>query len=166
MSETISLDFIGQRLLAMQSQLNAQQIELELARKELGRFAGAMITREMLNEVVQVLAGRIGSFEALMDARMIQVEGRMGQVEGRMDRLAERMDRLEARIGGLEVRIGGLEERIGGLEERIGGLEERIGRLETTVENGIAGLHRSNQDVIQLLTRVLAQRPEEIGRSC
>ncbi len=159
MSETISLDFIGQRLLAMQSQLNAQQIELELARKELGRFAGAMITREMLNEVVQVLAGRIGSFEALMDARMIQVEGRMGQVEGRMDRLAERMDRLEARIGGLEVRIGGLEERIGGLEER-------IGRLETTVENGIAGLHRSNQDVIQLLTRVLAQRPEEIGRSC
>ncbi|MGO9305044.1 MAG: hypothetical protein ACLP3R_15335 [Candidatus Korobacteraceae bacterium] len=131
MSETISLDFIGQRLLGMQSQLNAQQIEIELARKELARFAGAMITREMLSEVVQVLAGRIGSFEALIDTRMTQVEGRMDRLEGRMDRL-----------------------------------EARIGRLETTVENGIAELHRSNQDVIQLLTRVLAQRPEEIGRSC
>jgi hypothetical protein len=124
MSETGSLEFIGQRLLAIQSLLNARQIEIELARKELARFAGAMITREMLSEVVQVLAGRIGTFEALIDTRMIQVEGRM--------------DRLEARIG----------------------------RLETTVENGIAGLHRSNQDLIQLLARVLAQRPEEIGRSC
>ena len=124
MSETGSLEFIGQLLLAIQSLLNARQIEIELARKELARFAGAMITREMLSEVVQVLAGRIGTFEALIDTRMIQVEGRM--------------DRLEARIG----------------------------RLETTVENGIAGLHRSNQDLIQLLARVLAQRPEEIGRSC
>jgi hypothetical protein len=124
MSETGSLEFIGQRLLAIQSLLNARQIEIELARKELARFAWAMITREMLSEVVQVLAGRIGTFEALIDTRMIQVEGRM--------------DRLEARIG----------------------------RLETTVENGIAGLHRSNQDLIQLLARVLAQRPEEIGRSC
>ena len=145
MSETDSLEFIGQRLLAIQSLLDARQIEIELTRKELARIAGAMITREMLSEVVQVLAGRIGSFEALIDTRMIQVTGRMGQVEGRMDRLVERMDRLEVRIGGLE---------------------ERIGRLETTVENGIAGLHRSNQDVIQLLTRVLTQRPEEIGRSC
>ena len=124
MSETGSLEFIGQRLLAIQSLLNARQIEIELARKELARFAGAMITREMLSEVVQVLAGRIGTFEALIDTRMIQVEGRM--------------DRLEARIG----------------------------RLETTVENGIAGLYCSNQDLIQLLARVLAQRPEEIGRSC
>ncbi|MGA3401920.1 MAG: hypothetical protein ABSC95_22120 [Acetobacteraceae bacterium] len=124
MSETGSLEFIGQRLLAIQSLLDARQIEIELTRKELARVAGAMITREMLSEVVQVLAGRIGTFEALIDTRMIQVEGRM--------------DRLEARIG----------------------------RLETTVENGIAGLHRSNQDLIQLLARVLAQRPEEIGRSC
>jgi hypothetical protein len=124
MGETISLDFVGHRLTAMQSQLYAQQIEIELTRKELARFAGAMITREMLSEVVQVLAGRIGAFEALIDTRMMQVEGRM--------------DRLESRIG----------------------------RLETTVESGIAGLHRSNQDVIQLLTRVLAQRPEEIGRNC
>jgi hypothetical protein len=124
-SETGRLEFIGRRLRAIQSLLDARQIEIELSRKELGRFAGAMITREMLNEVVQVLAGRIGSFEALMEARMIQVESRM-------DRPGARMDRLEARIGGLDDRICG---------------------LETTVENGIAGLQRSNQDVIQLLTR-------------
>ena len=151
MSETISLDFIGHRLTAMQSQLNAQQIEIELTRKELARFAGAMITREMLSEVVQVLAGRIGTFEALIDTRMMLVEGRM--------------DRLEVGMGRLEARVGGLDERVGGLDERISGLVERIGGLETTVENGIAGLHRSNQDVIQLLTRVLAQRPEGIGGS-
>ncbi|HVB69739.1 MAG TPA: hypothetical protein VNE67_17975 [Acetobacteraceae bacterium] len=143
MSETISLEFIGQRLRAIQSQLNAQQIEIELARKELARFAGTMITREMLSEVVQVLAGRIGAFEALIDTRMIQVEGRIGQVEGR---------------------IGHLEARIGSLEARIGHLEARIAGLETTVDNGIAGLNRSNQDVIQLLTRVLGQGSEGIGK--
>ena len=124
MSDTISLDFIGTRLLAMQSHLNAQQIEIELTRKELARFAGTMISREMLSEVVQVLASRIGSFEALIEARLIHVEGRI--------------DRLDGRIAG----------------------------LETTVENGIAGLHRSNQEVIQLLTKVLAQRPEGIGGVC
>lgn len=138
MSETGSLEFIGQRLTAMQPQLNARQLEIELTRKDLARFAGAMITREMLSDVVEVLAGRSGAFEALIDTRMIQVEGRMVRLEG----------------------------RIGGLKERIGGLDERIDRLETTVENGIAGLHCSNQDVIQLPTRALAQRPEEIGRGC
>jgi len=43
--------------------------ENELIRKELGRMAGAMVSRDTLSEVLTVLVDRIANFEALIEAR-------------------------------------------------------------------------------------------------
>jgi hypothetical protein len=58
MSETIRSELIGPRLRAIPTHLNAQQIEIDLARKEFARTSPgnnelARFACEMLNEVVQ-----------------------------------------------------------------------------------------------------------------
>lgn len=81
MSDTISLNLIGERLHAIQAEQRTLRGDNELLRKELGRVAGAIVTRDTLNEVLTVLVNRIANFEAL--------------IESRFDALAAQLSRLE-----------------------------------------------------------------------
>jgi len=69
MSDTLSLSLIGAQLHAIQAQQRTLRGENELIRKELGRMAGAMVSRDTLSEVLTVLVDRIANFEALIEAR-------------------------------------------------------------------------------------------------
>ncbi len=69
MGEAVSLDFIGTTLRSIQAEQRTLRGENELIRKEIGRIAGVVASREGLHEVLRVLADRIGNFEALMEAR-------------------------------------------------------------------------------------------------
>lgn len=138
MSDTVTLDFIGARLQAIQFEQRGLRLENELIRRELGRLASAMISRELLNEVVQVLSSRINTFEVLMETRMQALE-----------------ERVEQRLGGIEQRLDGVEQRIGGIEGRLDGLALRMAGLEA----GMDTLNRSNHTLAGLLTAVLDRLP-------
>jgi formylmethanofuran dehydrogenase subunit E len=77
MSDTVGLKLIGERLHAIQAEQRTLRGENELIRKELGRMAGAIVTRDTLNEVLTVLVNRIATFETLMEARMDQIIARL-----------------------------------------------------------------------------------------
>ncbi len=90
MSETISLEWIGATLRAIQAEQRTLRMENELIRKELGQLAGAMVTRDLLSEVLRIIVDRIGNFEAYVDTRLDQQRAY----------LDTRLDRLESLIAG------------------------------------------------------------------
>jgi hypothetical protein len=70
LSETVSLSLIGAQLHAIQAKQFSLRGGNELIRKELGRMAGPMVSRDTLSEVLNGLVDRIASFEALVEARL------------------------------------------------------------------------------------------------
>jgi hypothetical protein len=77
MSDSVSLKLIGERLHAIQADQRTLRGENELIRKEIGRLAGTIVTRDTLSEVLTVLLNRIGNFEALIEARMDEILARL-----------------------------------------------------------------------------------------
>ena len=73
MSDTITLEFLGATLRAIQAEQRTLRMENELIRKEIARLA----SRDELLEVLRVLADRIGNFEALMEARFDQLAAQL-----------------------------------------------------------------------------------------
>jgi chromosome segregation ATPase len=116
MNGTISLDFIGGLLRQIQSEQRTLRMEIELLRREQGR----MVTRELLAEVVDALAGRIGASEALMETRF--------------DQLRAETDGLRSEMGGLRSEMDGLRSEIDGLRseltKRFDQLDARLERLQ------------------------------------
>ena len=88
MTEAITLDFIGSLLRTIQAEQRTLRTENELIRKEMGRFA----TRDELLDVLRAILDRIGTFEAMMDNRIDQMEARADA----------RFDALSAQIAGLK----------------------------------------------------------------
>jgi len=76
MSDTITLEFLGATLRAIQAEQRTLRMENELIRKEIARLA----SRDELLEVLRVLADRIGNFEALMEARFDQLAAQLGRI--------------------------------------------------------------------------------------
>lgn len=72
--DKISVELIGRLLREVQAEQRTQRAENELFRKELGRLAGAMVTRDLLSEVMTMLVDRIGNFEALMESRFDRLD--------------------------------------------------------------------------------------------
>ena len=70
----ITLDVLGVLLRQIQAEQRTLRGENELIRADLGRLAGAMVTREQLADVVRIIADRIGNFEALMETRLDGLE--------------------------------------------------------------------------------------------
>ena len=83
MSDTLSLSLIGAQLHAIQAQQRTLRGENELIRKELGRMAGAMVSRDTLSEVLTVLVDRIANFEALIEARFDRLTAQISRLEPR-----------------------------------------------------------------------------------
>jgi hypothetical protein len=81
MSDTVSLSLIGAQLHAIQAEQRTLRGENELIRKELGRMAGAMISRDTLSEVLGVLVDRIANFEALIEARFDGLTAQISRLE-------------------------------------------------------------------------------------
>lgn len=79
MSGTITLDFIGATLRAIQAEQRTLRTENELIRKDIARLA----SREELLEVLRVLSDRIANFEALVEARFDQLAGQLAQAAGK-----------------------------------------------------------------------------------
>ena len=77
MSDAVSLEFIGTTLRAIQAEQRTLRGENELIRREVGRVAGLVATRDGLLEVLRVVTDRIGTFEALMEARFDQLLARL-----------------------------------------------------------------------------------------
>jgi hypothetical protein len=77
MSDAVSLEFIGTTLRAIQAEQRTLRGENELIRREVGRIAGLVATRDELLEVLRVVTDRIGNFEALMEARFDQLLARL-----------------------------------------------------------------------------------------
>ncbi len=77
MSDAVSLEFIGTTLRAIQAEQRTLRGENELIRREVGRIAGLVATRDKLLEVLRVVTDRIGNFEALMEARFDQLLARL-----------------------------------------------------------------------------------------
>ena len=77
MSDAVSLEFIGTTLRAIQAEQRTLRGENELIRREVGRVAGLVATRDELLEVLRVVTDRIGNFEALMEARFDQLLSRL-----------------------------------------------------------------------------------------
>jgi hypothetical protein len=92
LSETVSLELIGNLLRSIEAEQRTLRMENELIRKEMGRLA----SRDELLEVLRVLADRIGNFEVLMEARFDQMETRL---ESRFAHLETRFDALSAQVG-------------------------------------------------------------------
>ena len=78
MSETISLDWIGARLRAIQAEQRTLRSENELIRTSLTNTLG---------EVLRLLSERIGNFEALSEARVESVEARLGGIGAQLGRI-------------------------------------------------------------------------------
>jgi hypothetical protein len=78
MSETISLDLIGAILRTMQAEQRTSRAENELIRKEMGRMAGLIATRQEVSDVLRVITDRIGNFEALVETRFDQLFMHLG----------------------------------------------------------------------------------------
>lgn len=79
MSEAINLEFIGATLRAIQAEQRTLRMENELIRNEVGRLAGAMVTRDLVSEVLRVIVERIGNFEALVETRFDELSRRMSK---------------------------------------------------------------------------------------
>jgi ribosome assembly protein YihI (activator of Der GTPase) len=79
MSDTISLEWIGARLRAIQAEQRTLLTQYEL-------------TRTMLSEVLRLLSERIGNFEALTEACTGRVESRLDGIERRMDAIGVLLD--------------------------------------------------------------------------
>jgi len=77
MGESPSLEFIGSTLRAIQAEQRTLRGDQELLRKEIGRLANAMATRDVLLEVLTVITDRIANFEALTEARFDQLLARL-----------------------------------------------------------------------------------------
>jgi hypothetical protein len=77
-SETIGLDLIGAILRTMQAEQRTLRTENELIRKEMGRMAGIMATRQEVSDVLRVITDRIGNCEALTETRFDQLFTRLG----------------------------------------------------------------------------------------
>ena len=77
-SDTITLEFLGAALRAIQAEQRTLRMENELIRKEIARLA----SRDELLEVLRVLADRIGNFEAGMEARFDQLAGQLARIAG------------------------------------------------------------------------------------
>ncbi len=75
MSDTISLEWIGATLRAIQAEQRTLRSENELLRSTLNNT---------LAEVLRLLSERIGNFEALAEARIDHLQHR---IDARMDRL-------------------------------------------------------------------------------
>jgi chromosome segregation ATPase len=128
MSDTISLEWIGARLRAIQAEQRTLLTQYEL-------------TRTMLSEVLRLLSERIGNFEALSEARIERVETRLDGIETRMGGIETRMDGIETRMDGIETRMDGIETRMGGIETRMGGIETRMDGMGAQLDR-IEGLLR------------------------
>jgi len=76
MSETISLDWIGSTLRAIQAEQRSILDESHLI-------------RSAVSEMAHVLLARIAAFEALVDTRINVVGVRLDGLNGRFDRLEE-----------------------------------------------------------------------------
>lgn len=79
MSETISLEWIGRTLLAIQAEMRTIRDENVLIRTELGRTARrdevlGMARREEVLDILRVLADRIAGFETTLLSRLDQTE--------------------------------------------------------------------------------------------
>ena len=94
MSETITLEFIGATLRAIQAEQRTLRLENELIRKELGRCA----TRDELLEVLRVIVDRIANFEALMETRFDAQNRRMDQMAGRIDEMGGQVGQIGSRL--------------------------------------------------------------------
>lgn len=79
MSEAINLEFIGATLRAIQAEQRTLRMENELIRNEVGRLAGAMVTRDLVSEVLRVIVERIGNFEALVETRFDELSRRIAK---------------------------------------------------------------------------------------
>jgi hypothetical protein len=77
MSDALSLEFIGTTLRAIQAEQRTLRGENELIRREVGRLAGLVATRDELLEVLRVVTDRIGNFEALMEAPFDELLARL-----------------------------------------------------------------------------------------
>jgi hypothetical protein len=86
MSETISLEWIGSQLRAIQAEQRTIRAENEIFRTTV---------LNALSEVVRVLNDRIGNFEALSEARVDRLETTMA---ARLDRLGTEMAENNTRL--------------------------------------------------------------------
>src|SRR5271157_3201853 len=100
--ENVRLDWISAMLRTIQAEQRSMRDENELLRKT-------------VLEVIRLLGDRIGSVEALIEAKIEESEGK---VDARIDRLEAKIDGLDGRADRLEavmnVRFDALERRLGG----------------------------------------------------
>lgn len=110
MSDVIDLNWIGARLRAIQAEQRSLHGENELIRRELGRMAGSIVTREMLSDVLTVVVERIANFEALLESRIELVESHISGLDqrtGTVERVVDGIARSNARIEQVLTEIAG-----------------------------------------------------------
>jgi hypothetical protein len=106
---TISLELIGTLLRQVQAEQRNLRDEIKLIRREMESDRAAV--RDLMHEVLTVVTERVGSFEALMEARFdqqsAQINERIGNCEALMaTRIDQQSAQINERIGNFEALMG------------------------------------------------------------
>jgi len=114
----ISLELIGRRLDAIQTELREFKFGVDVDRRDAASWR--------TNLIIEV-AAKLATFELHIDNRLVQMDERLADVDGR---LAEMGGRL-AEMGGRLAEVGGRLAEIG---ERLAEMDGRLARMEAMLQ--------------------------------
>jgi len=112
-----TIEFIGKRLDAIQTELREIKFAADVDRSERHSSQRALVTE---------LGTALGTFETRIDHRLAAMEHRIGSIDERLPAMEHRIGSIDERLPAMEHRIGSIDERLPAIEHRIDSVDERL----------------------------------------
>ena len=123
----ISLELIGRRLDAIQTELREFKFAVDVDRRDAASWR---------NSLVSELGAKLATFELRIDNRLAQMDEKMAEMDERLshkiDGMGERLDRTVDAMGErLDHTVDAMGER---LDHTVDAMGERLGRIEALLQ--------------------------------
>jgi hypothetical protein len=103
----ISLELIGRRLDAIQTELREFKFAVDVDRRDSASWR--------TNLVIEIGA-KLATFELRIDNRLAQMDERLGQMDERLGQMDEELTQVGGKLAQMDEKLGQLDARLAGIE--------------------------------------------------